>query len=89
MPLYVYSPFFLGIAATGDFDIDYCETKISSRSTIIKTNAVLLNAKDLKFSETFFSVSDFRGYSAHQSSAEEQTQFYTLKYYIYSPRTFI
>lgn len=27
MPLYIYSPCFLGIAATGDFDIDYCEAK--------------------------------------------------------------
>lgn len=41
-------PPFLGFAATGDSDIDYCETKISSRSTIIKTNAVPLNAKHTK-----------------------------------------
>lgn len=38
-------PLFLGFASTGDFDIDYCETKICSRSTIIKTDAVPLNAK--------------------------------------------
>lgn len=44
MPLYIYSPF-LATAATGDLDIDYCEKKISSRSVIIKTNAVQLNAK--------------------------------------------
>ena len=59
----LFTPPFLGIAATGDFDIDYCETKISSRSTIIKTNAAPLNAKDLKFSETYFSGSDFGRYS--------------------------
>lgn len=41
-------PRFLDIVATGDFHIDYCETKISSRSTIIKTNAVPLNAKCTK-----------------------------------------
>lgn len=58
-------PLFSGSAATGDSDIDYCETKISSRSAIIKTNAVPLNAKHTKTWNLWdSSVSDFRGYSA-------------------------
>lgn len=62
-------PPFLGIAATGDFHIDYCPTttkKISSRSTIIKTNAVPLNAKCAKSWNPRKHLS--RRYSAHRNS---------------------
>lgn len=54
-PLLLLPPF-CSIAATGDFYIDYRETKISSKSTIIETNADKCTQcqmhKDLKFSET-------------------------------------
>lgn len=52
-PLLLLPPF-CSIAATGDFYIDYRETKISSKSTIIETNADKCSQcqthKDLKFS---------------------------------------
>lgn len=66
-PLHLLPPF-CGIAATGDFYIDYRETKISSRSTIIETNAVPLNAKRTKTWNSLRLLSVRLRYSTHLTS---------------------